>query len=336
MKKDDAPVRLLQSINKNKKFSGLWRSIDEYRDRERNNWPAWCFLPLNVWHILMVMAEPKFAQKNDSITLGTINSFSAVLAAIGSWRPTQDIFIFDNEAFEAIAKSDIDAKISVENILHLPAWSIYIKWGKHDYDGFFATLIYEAGESKKYLDLVFLYDNDGNFPKPNFVRIPLQKSLSVYEAINSYKQENIKKQQKIGINSALTEEYFDEINVNDVAVAVSLILYICSESPEIDGITATATISHPRSQKIKNGWRIFPPENPKTHVVAEKIGYNLRKYKSKTQIELSNQKMPPHIRRGHFTRYWYGPRNSPYRCYDFRWIPPLPINMLEDEGTEEG
>ena len=153
MKKDDAPVRLLQSINKNKKFSGLWRSIDEYRDRERNNWPAWCFLPLNVWHILMVMAEPKFAQKNDSVTLGTINSFSAVLAAIGSWRPTQDIFVFDNEAFEAIAKSDIDAKISVENILHLPAWSIYIKWGKRDYDGFFATLIYEAGESKKYLDL---------------------------------------------------------------------------------------------------------------------------------------------------------------------------------------
>lgn len=71
----------------------------------------------------------------------------------------------------------------------------------------------------------------------------------------------------------MLEEYFDEINVNDVAIAVSLILYICSDSPEIDGITATATISHPLSQKIKNGWRIFPPENPKIHVVAEKIGY---------------------------------------------------------------
>ena len=44
MKKDDAPVRLLQSINKNKKFSGLWRSIDEYRDRERNTYTGYiCF-----------------------------------------------------------------------------------------------------------------------------------------------------------------------------------------------------------------------------------------------------------------------------------------------------
>ncbi|WP_165068015.1 hypothetical protein [Desulfovibrio sp. ZJ200] len=334
MEKDNAPIRLLQSINKNKKFSRLWREIDEYRDRERNNWPAWCFLPLDVWPILVVMAEPQFAQKNDPITLGKINHFAAFLAAIGSWRPTQDIFIFDNEAFEAIAKSDIDAKISVENILHLPAWSIYIKWGNHDYDGFFATLIYESANSKKYLELTFLHDNDDNLPKPHLVRIPLQKSLSISEAINSYKRENIKKQQEIGINSTLTEEYFDEINVNNAAIAVSLILYICSDSPEIDGITAAATISRPRSQKIKNGWRIFPPENPNIHAVAEKIGYSLRKYKSKAQIELSNQKMPPHVRRGHFTRYWYGPRNSPYRCYDFRWIPPLPINLLEDEGAE--
>ncbi|WP_165072991.1 hypothetical protein [Desulfovibrio sp. ZJ200] len=72
MEKDNAPIRLLQSINKNKKFSWLWRETDEYRDLERNNWPAWCFLPLDVWPILVVMAEPKFAQKNDPITLGKI------------------------------------------------------------------------------------------------------------------------------------------------------------------------------------------------------------------------------------------------------------------------
>lgn len=101
------------------------------------------------------------------------------MAAIGSWRSTQDIFIFDNEAFEAIAKSDIDANISIENILHLPAWSLYIKLINNDYDGFLLHLymIIRVKKRKNILILYFLHDNDGNLPKPNFVIIHLQKII---------------------------------------------------------------------------------------------------------------------------------------------------------------
>jgi len=330
MKEDVAPVRLLRSINKNKKFDGLWREIDRYRGENKDSWPAWCFLPLNVWHELVLQAEPSMRQRPDPRKLGLVNAYATSLSAVGSWRPTQGIYVFDDEAFEAIGKSDLDAQIPVEQILHLPAWSVYIKWITDRYDGFFATLAYDPSDAKKYLDLTFLHDNNGGVPLPRFVRIPLQKSMSVADAIDSFKQEILEEHRKNRTPSALTEEYFDELRVDDAAIAVSLLLYLCCGKPEIDGIQAVPSIYHPLATQVKGGWRIFPPDCPKVHIVAEKIGYKLREYKAKNQITPINKKMPPHIRGGHFTRYWYGPRKSPHRCYDFVWIPPLPINMLDD------
>lgn len=330
MKEDIAPVRLLRSINKNKKFDGLWREIDRYRSDNKDSWPAWCFLPLNVWHELVLQAEPSLRQRPDAHKLGLVNAFANSLAAVGSWRPTQGIYVFDDEAFEAIGKSDIDAQIPVEQILHLPAWSVYIKWINDRYDGFFASLSYDLSDAKKYLELTFLHDSNDGAPLPRFVRIPLQKSMSLAVAIESFKLEILDTHQKNLITSALTKEYFDELRVDDAAIAVTLLLYLCTGKPEIDGIQTVPSIYHPLEKQVKGGWRIFPPDQPKVHIVAEKIGYKLREYKAKNKITPTNKKMPPHIRDGHFTRYWYGPRKSPHRCYDFVWIPPLPINLLDD------
>ena len=329
-----APVRLLQAINKNSKWDGLWKKIDDYRHAERKNWPAWCFLPVEGWRVLVRQSEPQYLQPVlTPVLLGRINMYAMVLAAVGSWRPTQDIFVFDNEAFEAVAKSDTEAHISVENLLRLPAWSVYIRWRTDAYDGFFATLEYRVSTSEKYLALTFLNDTEGGLPKPFSVRIPLQKSQSVSEALDSLRAVCREDASRAGVSSVMQEVYFDEINKDDVAVAVSLVLYLCSEYPEIDGLTATPSINHPQPQRVKNGWRIFPPAKPKLHAVAEKIGYAIREYQVQDRRELSGRKLPPHIRRGHFARYWYGPRNSPHRCYDFRWIPPLPINLLEDDES---
>jgi len=331
MKYDIAPVRLLQSINKNEKFDGLWREIDKYRELYKDNWPAWCFLPMNVWHELVLQSDSKLGQKPTPHKMGLANVLAAVMAAVGAWRPTQDIYVFDKEAFDAIGNSELDVQIPVEHILHLPAWSVYIKWITDRYDGFFATLTYDQSAAKKYLDLTFLEDNHGGLPRPRFIRVPLQKSLSVFEAIETLKQEIFETHKRNGTASALTEEYYEEVRIDDAAIAVSLLSYLCSGKPEIDGIQAVPSIYHPRGIKVKSGWRLYSPEKPKIHSVAEKLGYKLREYKTKNQVSSTDKKMPPHVRGGHYKRYWYGPRKSPHRCYDFIWIPPLPINMLNDE-----
>lgn len=330
MNDDIAPIRLLRSINKNKKFDGLWREVDEYRRKFKDKWPAWCFLPLSVWHSLVLDLEPRFAQSNDPAKIGLVNAWATSMAAVGAWRPTQGVYVFDAEAFEAIGRSDIDSQIPVEHILHLPAWSVYIKWINDRYDGFFATLSYDLSDSKKYLDLVFLDDNNGGPPRPILVKIPLQKSMSISEAIESLKHEILEANKGDRTASALAEEYYDELRVDDTAIAISLLLYLCCGKPEIDGIQSVPTIYHPQETRVKSGWRLYPPDKPKIHIVAERIGYKLREYKAKNQIAPTNKKMPPHIRGGHFKRYWYGPRKSPHRCYDFVWIPQLPINMLDD------
>ena len=330
MNDDIAPVRLLRSINKNKKFNWLWRDVDEYRRKFKDKWPAWCFLPLSVWHSLVLKSEPRLPQSSHSIKIGLVNALATSMAAVGAWRPTQGVYVFDKEAFEAIGKSDIDTQIPVEHILHLPAWSVYIKWVDDRYDGFFATLSYDLSDSKKYLDLTFLDDNNGGLPQPRYVKLPLQKNMSVGDSINSLKQEIFEANRRDAIYTALAEEYYEELRVDDTAIAISLLLYLCCGKPEINGILAVPSIYHPQETRVKGGWRLYPPDKPKVHIVAERIGYTIREYKAKNQISLSNKTMPPHIRGGHFTRYWYGPRKSSHRCYDFVWIPQIPINMLDD------
>ena len=330
MNDDIAPVRLLRLINKNKKFDGLWRDVDEYRRHFKDKWPAWCFLPLSAWHTLVLNLEPRLIQNKDPIKIGLVNAWAAAMAAVGAWRPTQGIYVFDEEAFEAIGRSDIDSQIPVDHILHLPAWGVYIKWITDRYDGFFATLSYDLSDCKKYLDLVFLDDNNGGLPRPNPIKIPLQKTMSISEAIESLKLETLEALRENRTALALAEEYYDELRVDDTAIAITLLLYLCCGKPEIDGIQSVPSIYHPQETRVKRGWRLYPPDKPKVHIVAERIGYKLREYKTKNQISPTNKKMPPHIRGGHFTRYWYGPRKSPHRCYDYVWIPQLPINMLDD------
>lgn len=154
--------------------------------------------------------------------------------------------------------------------------------------------------------------------------------MSVGDSINSLKQEIFEANRRDAIYTALAEEYYEELRVDDTAIAISLLLYLCCGKPEINGILAVPSIYHPQETRVKGGWRLYPPDKPKVHIVAERIGYTIREYKAKNQISLSNKKMPPHIRGGHFTRYWYGPRKSSHRCYDFVWIPQIPINMLDD------
>ena len=111
---------------------------------------------------------------------------------------------------------------------------------------------------------------------------------------------------------------------------LSLVLYLCSEAPELRGPDGEIfTGGRPSPQKTKAGWRSFPPDKVTRVAVGGDIARQIRE--AATTDEAQPHKGPrPHIRRAHWHGYWLGPRAGDRR-FELRWIAPMAVALKEEE-----
>ena len=109
---------------------------------------------------------------------------------------------------------------------------------------------------------------------------------------------------------------------------VSLLLYLCSDAPEIDDSRVPGT--SPR--KTKRGWSLFPADKVRFWDVAAKAGESLRRMANAPVEEDGPEglhvKVRTHLRRAHWHGFWTGPRNGE-RLFKYKWLPPIIVNPLE-------
>lgn len=118
------------------------------------------------------------------------------------------------------------------------------------------------------------------------------------------------------------------------SVMLQLLLYLCSEEPDIP------FIEHPKARLRSSGSIPLPP-GPRVWDVGVRISSAIRKYKERQLPLEDNYYEPaesgtvghcwprPHVRAAHWHTYWTGPRTAvfPERKPVLRWLPPIPINM---------
>jgi len=110
---------------------------------------------------------------------------------------------------------------------------------------------------------------------------------------------------------------------------LSLLLYLCSDEPEIDdsrepGVSPEYT----RPKKVKGGYRLFEPSKVRTWEVGRSISRTLS-----AAIRATGSHKSPHIRRAHWHGYWTGPRTGD-RNFIYRWIPPTAVAIDQRESEE--
>lgn len=301
-------------IGAGKMYPQAWKQIDIFRqDKGRGlpDWPAWCFLPMAAWYSIVSGGG---ANRLGFNMIGDV----AKLAAIGTWRYSQGIYQFDPDFYSAIIDTIPSGELPSEVLYRLPEWSLYIetpqaKWFDDDMCGFWAHLEWDVNTQRHELRL--LLSTDGNL-----IPIPIHiGKWTLTEAIDRAIAEAKTQAQIAGLAASSPAELPEQMAAQLYGI-VSLVLYICSDEPEIDDERQPGIHpQRPTPRRTKNGWRLFPAEKPRVWSVGKQIGKTLRQ---SDIYESDGRTVRPHLRRAHWHGFWTGPRAGE-RKFIYKWLPPI-------------
>jgi len=145
------------------------------------------------------------------------------------------------------------------------------------------------------------------------------------EAIDRATSEAVKQSTATGVRF---DRNMDNVQVltGNINPLISLLLYICSEAPEIDDERQPGTSpSRAKPVKTKRGWRLFPAEKPRVWTVGKEMGEKLRKPSEEIGSGSTGRTVKSHIRRGHWHGVWSGPRDGE-RKFTYRWLMPIVVS----------
>lgn len=317
------PIQHLNAILK--PYPEVGRFVDSFRsDRVSvfSRLPDWCFLPMSAWYsIINLEAESKTEKVRQLADL-------APLAAIGTWRYSQGIYSINPALMDALSESRISGNLPSEVFFRLPEWSVYIEtprlhWMDLPLYGFWVHLEHDANNARN--EMRFLFDCEGGL-----IPFPIHLgSWTVTEAVERAIAEATKQAQLSGIEMNSSPLFVREIAAN-LNPLISILLYLCSEEPEIDDLRSPGNSpSYPSPKKTKKGWRFFAPDKPKFWSVGESIGEKLH------QSILSNptgRTVKTHLRRGHWHGFWTGTRRFQQK-FVYHWISPLVVGGNEESRS---
>ena len=312
------PNEMLVTLMKNYPKTGHF--VDDFRSARGLNlpeWPNWCFLPMAAWYAI-VSEQHKLEQ----LGLDQVGDVS-ILAALATWRYSQGIYQINGDMLEALSGSIIFGDLPADVFQRLPEWCIYVDtpgltWANFEISGFWAHLEWDANDGHQELRLL-INPVDGS-PLPVPVHIG---KWTVSEAVNKYiaeakKQASIHNFPLIGVDN---EENI-RILTEQVSKLVSILLYICSDAPDINDVREPGkSATRPSPTKTKKGLRLFPATHPRIWSVGENVGEKLRVYRLAGGNNQQKSKRA-HLRRGHWHGYWTGPRSGDQK-FVYRWIHPL-------------
>lgn len=320
--------RSLEFLNAlSREFPRVWKQVEKvvlHRPKNDQRWPDWCFIPFSRWCEIAHSIFPDSASPRAALLLG-------YLAPVGTWRYSQGIYRFDPDVYEAIIQTGMEREMPSDVFLRLPEWCVYIespglKVANSSAIGFWARL--EADTYHGYPELWLLFDTVGGL-------VPFILQLgpwTIAEAI----QRDLDDAMALKANEGL--DWPDEVNMEESDPAqfqpfLSLLLYLCSEQPEI-GEPAEPMPSRPQLKRVKGGqWKLFPPSRPKIWPVGNRTGELIRQAKTRGNGEASGKTVRPHIRRAHWHGYWIGPRNGEQK-FKFKWLAPIIVTGNPEREME--
>lgn len=322
------PSLLLRKISK--RYPNAWRIYDQFRqDRGKGylpNWPDWCYCPMAAAHAVLSGA----GHFDDG--LGSLEEVQT-LAALSAWRVSQGIYRFDPDIISAITTTPIDT-IPVEVLYHLPEWCVYVEappnmhFDTTPLSGFFAHLEWNANTGRQELRLL-LDCADGNI-----IGLPLKLDQPTLDlaCCPIWSQSNHELKEFSLKHLGQTPEDIARQFAGSVAPMLNLVLYLCTVNADFGGQRHP---TRPQAKRTKNGWRLFPPDNPTVWEMGSRLGSALRASQESSQAASAintesgdNGRARPraHVRRAHWHTYLTGEgKTNPI----LKWLPPIPVNVAD-------
>lgn len=314
-----------------KMYPKAWTLVEDFRnDRGKGlpDWPSWCFLPMAGWYAIV---SDTVGQQRLPLHL---MSDVARLAAIGAWRYSQGIYQFEESFYSALTDTPVLKELPVEILFHLPEWSIYIetpgkKWNGVNIYGFWAHLEHDANTERAELRLLIDREKD-------LLPIPLHiGKWTLQEAIERYVQEARNNATFSGMPFLVPEESYTQTVSEELSSLLPLLLYICSERPDIASDRKMGeSPEHAQPKRTKRGWRLFAPDRPRIWTIGKNIGQQLRQAQQEAHNLTRTSGPKPHLRRAHWHGFWTGSRDQQQK-FVLKWLPPILVAADNKEDKRQ-
>ena len=325
---NDIPRPLVMLRDAKHRYPGAWRQFDEFRqDREAlGGWPEWCYCPMaGAYAIVSGGGDHRIPLER----MGEVPT----LAALAAWRVGQGIYRFDPDLFAALVATPLTGDLPPAVLFRLPEWCVYIEtpgltWpgargGEVPLLGFFAHLEYDATAERDEMRLL-IDSGSGLAACPIHIgRWSLEESIG-----NAVKVGMVNaREHGLPYHGLVPAEAKQGAAL--VEPLVSLLLYLCAEEPDYAGEDRP---EHPRPTRTRHGWKLFPPDQPRTWEVGVRLGAALRRARDESRDPgpgTGTHASPRgHVRRAHWHTFRHGPGRSETRV---KWLPPIPVNLPEIE-----
>ncbi|MDO8845605.1 hypothetical protein [Methylicorpusculum sp.] len=297
--------------------------VDEFRQsksRDLPDWPSWCFIPMAGWAAIVSIDNSVQIDPGGRLPLHLAIDLGR-LAAIGTWRYSQGVYQFDADFMAALADTLVVGDMPSDVLYRLPEWCIYINtpgltWLGSLLHGYWAHLEYDINTYRSELRL--LLDTD-----EHLIPVPVHLGpWTVTEAIDRANSEAVRQAEAHRIDFAPNKDHVQQLAAS-INPLISLLLYICSDVPEIDSDREPGTSpKRPQRTKTKRGWRWFPADKPRVWSVGREIGELLRT--NTETVKDTGRSVKTHVRRGHWHGFWTGPRDGERR-FNYQWLMPMVV-----------
>lgn len=261
-------------IDTTKAYPNAWnllRGVLEYK-AIWGNWPDWCFMPLAIWRtIACALEKTGYPSRSQLENMDT-------LAALGAWRYTEGIYKVNHALLHLLTTTVPKIEMSLDVFRNLPEWCVYVetherKWMNKPMPGFFAHLEYNF-HGRAELRII-----------PDTQEIPLQ-GLSLYLGPWTINEAVSRMIDDINLKTALAGEptdarflaedpdllLFAEQYVTQLSPLVSILVYLCGDSPDIAGDVPGARPAKPQIGKTYYGWTLVPADKPQVWHVGDSLG----------------------------------------------------------------
>ena len=291
--------------------------------------PENVFVPITVWtQILKQMGELDDKPSNQGILA------TSTLAALVAWRYSQGVYRFDDTLLDALSTTDMDKPLPVDVLTRLPEYCVYIPLP----DGLLETMPGVAGTF-----VFYDFDYRTQLSELRFellatdkvigpVVLPLQTERTIQEELEHVVSAVTARLWQEGKTEEAQKVKSPDTYARDVQKLVSLVLYLCSDKPEVDNLRQPGkSPSRPKPKKVKGGMTLFPAQKVTLWEVGHNLGQTLRNAATQKSEPTGGTHASPraHVRRGHWHSFWTGPRAGDRRLI-LRWLHPMLVGM--DKG----
>lgn len=287
--------------------------------------PEVVFIPISIWAKSLI----KMGEIGDPPTDEDVR-FAGVTTGLIAWRYSQGVYHFDDNLLVALKDTDTDKPIPIDVVVRLPEYAIYIQlpdWFFESLPGVVGTLVfYDFDYGTQLLELRFVLFLEEY--EPVQIIIPLEEGLNVSETLEKLTAPAVEYMRQNGMPETLPDEQYKK----DVQSLVSLVLYLCSDKPEIDNLRQPGKVpARPKPKKVKGGMTLFPPQQLTVWEVGRSLGQALRNAAAQKQEYAGGTHASPraHVRRGHWHGFWTGPRKGD-RTFVLKWLHPMLVGMEKE------